>query len=254
MSKVMKLFCCVGALALVLVASSAFATAYAISLNDPSFESPVVGNGDDETDYSATWGSYSSAMSAGLGNAMGIIFNPTNVEFAGTTDVGGVPTNANGVLPNGGQVGFLAYGSEGDIDMRLNQTTGHTIVSGETFTLNFSAGRRADEMAHTWCGVWSGVTAKLVDGTGAVIGSQDFTTAPALGAFSQFTMTATATGSNSGLLKVEFFSDVNTTSYNAHEFLDSVSVSTNTAPEPSTVVLLATGLIGLLCYAWKKRK
>ncbi len=25
-------------------------------------------------------------------------------------------------------------------------------------------------------------------------------------------------------------------------------------PEPSTIVLLATGLIGLLCYAWRKRK
>lgn len=27
-----------------------------------------------------------------------------------------------------------------------------------------------------------------------------------------------------------------------------------TVPEPGTVVLLATGLIGLLCYAWRKRK
>ncbi|MBU4273351.1 MAG: PEP-CTERM sorting domain-containing protein [Planctomycetes bacterium] len=25
-------------------------------------------------------------------------------------------------------------------------------------------------------------------------------------------------------------------------------------PEPSTVVLLVTGLIGLLCYAWRKRR
>ncbi|MBU4273117.1 MAG: PEP-CTERM sorting domain-containing protein [Planctomycetes bacterium] len=25
-------------------------------------------------------------------------------------------------------------------------------------------------------------------------------------------------------------------------------------PEPSTLALLATGLIGLLCYAWRKRK
>ena len=25
-------------------------------------------------------------------------------------------------------------------------------------------------------------------------------------------------------------------------------------PEPSTCVLLATGLVGLLCYAWRKRK
>ena len=27
---------------------------------------------------------------------------------------------------------------------------------------------------------------------------------------------------------------------------------TYTVPEPSTVVLCATGLLGLLCYAWRK--
>jgi hypothetical protein len=32
------------------------------------------------------------------------------------------------------------------------------------------------------------------------------------------------------------------------------SVSGVVTPEPGTIVLLATGLIGLLCYAWKKRK
>ena len=30
--------------------------------------------------------------------------------------------------------------------------------------------------------------------------------------------------------------------------------ATNNVPEPSTLVLLATGLIGLLCYAWRKRR
>jgi hypothetical protein len=31
-------------------------------------------------------------------------------------------------------------------------------------------------------------------------------------------------------------------------------LSINMVPEPSSVMLLATGLIGLLCYAWRKRK
>ena len=32
------------------------------------------------------------------------------------------------------------------------------------------------------------------------------------------------------------------------------AVSAEAVPEPSTIVLLASGLIGLLCYAWRKRR
>ncbi|MBU4272136.1 MAG: PEP-CTERM sorting domain-containing protein [Planctomycetes bacterium] len=37
-------------------------------------------------------------------------------------------------------------------------------------------------------------------------------------------------------------------------FYDNVAVYTGVIPEPSTLVLLASGLVGLLCYAWRKRK
>ena len=37
--------------------------------------------------------------------------------------------------------------------------------------------------------------------------------------------------------------------------LDAVgSIVFTSTPEPSTLVLLASGLIGLLCYAWRKRR
>lgn len=39
----------------------------------------------------------------------------------------------------------------------------------------------------------------------------------------------------------------------AYSYVDNVSVS-SPIPEPSTIALLATGLIGLLAYAWRKRK
>ena len=32
------------------------------------------------------------------------------------------------------------------------------------------------------------------------------------------------------------------------------SVGVGVVPEPSTLVLLAAGLLGLACYAWRKRK
>jgi hypothetical protein len=36
--------------------------------------------------------------------------------------------------------------------------------------------------------------------------------------------------------------------------LDNVSLTSSPIPEPSTIVLLASGLIGLLAYAWRKRR
>jgi hypothetical protein len=35
---------------------------------------------------------------------------------------------------------------------------------------------------------------------------------------------------------------------------DNVRLNSEAVPEPGTLVLLATGLIGLVCYAWRKRK
>ena len=36
--------------------------------------------------------------------------------------------------------------------------------------------------------------------------------------------------------------------------MDNAIVTTSAIPEPGTLTLLATGLIGLLAYAWRKRR
>jgi hypothetical protein len=245
MSKVMKLFCGVGAVALFFVAGSAFAS-YAISLNDPSFETPIQPDGDGST--TAYWLSSTPGNDVNHGGGNGFNVNPNDASYAGTTDTElGVPANANGVIPDGGQVGTVVVGN--GYDRRLNQVTGDTVVDGRTYTLSFYAGHALDEAAPF---EFSGVTAKLVDGSGNVIGTQDFTTDPGAGAFSLCTLTATATSAHSGLLGVQFFADGAPTYTYGQVNIDKVSLTAT--PEPSTIVLAASGLIGLLCYAWKKRK
>jgi hypothetical protein len=36
--------------------------------------------------------------------------------------------------------------------------------------------------------------------------------------------------------------------------VDSITLSAAPVPEPTTAILLCTGVIGLLAYAWRKRK
>ena len=41
----------------------------------------------------------------------------------------------------------------------------------------------------------------------------------------------------------------------AHDyFVDNVTLSSSPVPEPGTITLLSAGLIGLVCYAWRKRR
>jgi hypothetical protein len=247
MSKVTMLFCCVGVVALFSFASLVSAGTVSISLTNPSFESPVQPV-DDETFGASGW------TSVGGDTAYG--YNPKSYLFAGTDDTTyGVPANALGTLPDGGQIGNLTAGVRNSTtyDRRLIQTTGYAVADSDVFTLSFYVGKGLDS-AGDWA--WQGVTAQLLDGTGAVIGSQDYTTAPTGGTFALQTLTATATSANSGLVGIQFIGHSPSGASTLYqEYIDNVSLSVVTStPEPSTLVLLASGLFGLLCYAWKKRK
>ena len=69
-----------------------------------------------------------------------------------------------------------------------------------------------------------------------------------------FDWTATAGGDYIGeSLSIGFFTEAALQS-GAAVIVDNVSATVSEVPEPGAIVLLATGLIGLLCYAWRKRK
>jgi hypothetical protein len=71
-----------------------------------------------------------------------------------------------------------------------------------------------------------------------------------LGQFNDFTISYTAPSSGAALgktLQVMVGGE-------ACVGLDNVRLSDSTVPEPGTIVLLGTGLLGLLAYAWRKRK
>jgi hypothetical protein len=63
----------------------------------------------------------------------------------------------------------------------------------------------------------------------------------------------TGAGTISGLNRFVWGASASDVSMNADARWSAVSLTT-TVPEPSTVALLATGLFGLLAYAWRKRK
>ncbi len=107
----------------------------------------------------------------------------------------------------------------------------------------------------------SGATAIGTSGTLTVSGNGTAATpltggasAPTLTTWYNFTYSFVPSASANATLY--FGSIVNIDQYAEGVYLDNVVVTATptSTPEPGTLALLAAGLIGLLCYAWQKRK
>jgi hypothetical protein len=219
------------AFVVVLFASAASADWTPIAIIDPSFEATDAPDWDDRV--APAWGTAHAA-------------DPRSDGFDGTD---GDDANALGVLPNGGQVGLLeSFPARGANYLYVaTQTTGHTIAAGEQYQLGFYYGAHKDTSV-----TWGAVIASLLDGSGNVIGTQTFSTAPTPGTFLSATMTATATAGNSGMVGIRLETATPSSGY-YWDPIDSVSLSYRAVPEPGTLALLAAGLLGLVAYAWRKR-
>ena len=76
-----------------------------------------------------------------------------------------------------------------------------------------------------------------------------------LGNFATYTTTATAP--DSSLVGEQLYVKLTTRFGTSQDFavaLDNVVITAAVVPEPTTLMLVATGVVGLLAYAWRKRK
>jgi hypothetical protein len=150
-------------------------------------------------------------------------------------------------LPSGTQYAQFSNGSaKANYASTLSDTTGVVCAVGDTLGVEFYMAGRADNGNG---GMDLSVSLVGSDGTTIDLG----TYSPIMGSWTSYeTSTATIAVADTYCVK---FTTVSS-SIDKTTFLDSVSYNHSDAavPEPSTLALLAGGLLGLIAYAWRKRK
>jgi len=140
-------------------------------------------------------------------------------------------------VPDGDSIGFLHEGS-------IRQTTNHLIEAKNKFTLSLDIGNRSDFAFPEYSvNLKAGNT---ILASGSVL--------PGEGLFSSLTLSYTAL---EGDLNIGSFLGIEIVSGGAQLNFDNVRLSndithTNAVPEPTTMLLLGTGLLGLAGFGRKK--
>lgn len=204
------------------------------------FETPILGSGSNPS-----WVWYTSPQSDPGVSVPGWTF---------ASSAGGLPNGTYDGLcrPDVDGAGFTALsGYEGNqvAFVSVLGTFSQTITNfnAGTFTVSFLAGGRY------YAGTDYGnnpIEVKL-DTTVLTFGvNRDETVAPVTGVMNTYTSNAITIGSGPHILTFSGTAHGDNTT-----LIDSVHIAgTSTIPEPSLFILVVTGLIGLLAYAWRKRK
>ena len=119
------------------------------------------------------------------------------------------------------------------------------VTGGATYDVSYYAMGRHDN------GKVGVITASIALAAGSATG----TTSQAESGLSTTTWTKETfsfTPNTTTTATLEFFETADPTTTYQGDMLDKVDVTQT--PEPSTLILLGTGLVALLCYAWRKRK
>lgn len=200
------------------------------------------------------------------------VLNPSFED--GVTDYSAPPDNWGpaGVIYKSPATTGLTTGYTGDYVGQLNtgngtqvwadQTLAQTFVAGTTYTLTAAIGMRNDRIGAEWypdsvdwvMHLNAAGVANLGTASGTILNDASHT-----GFLTTQTIQYVATDADAGkTIQVEFgASSVGKTSPGGTEAYGLISVDNvqlSAMPEPSSIVLLSVGLIGLLAYAWRKRK
>ena len=156
------------------------------------------------------------------------------------TEVGG-----GGVAVGGYSGRYFFQGISGNDTACLYQSDiGANFVQGDTYTLDFY---------YNSTGAYT-LTAMHPLQWGTSLATQPISVAASQG-WTEGSVSGIATSTTSGAIGVSFMFQTPNVVGNWQPGLDSVTLTqTSPIPEPSAVVLLATALIGLLAYAWRRRR
>lgn len=165
------------------------------------------------------------------------VYNPS-AAFYGVAGISDPPNSGVIGTMSGPRVGFI-FSSPG---AHMTNTTGYSVVTGETYSLTVAVGARVG--AGT-----VGAVVSLLDGD-SELASLLVTTAPAAGSFGDVTLSYTATAADSGLLRIR----LGQTGADNYADFDNVRLSAAgvaTVPEPAHA--WAFGLAGLAVLRRRRR-
>ena len=217
-----------------------------INITNASFETPALADGTD----SDTVGGWASVTGWSLGSYGGPTWSWTGA-WNPIADHYNQDSQGNVQGGEGKNVGdlYLRDAAEAGTYVTVYTTLTDVLKVG-TYSLTVATGIEKTSSPANWAirfGTISGMLAEK-SGNGSSL---------SVGYLDDKSVSLTIANNNTHLgesLVIELYAISNTPSTIQSAQFDNVRLTYSSVPEPGTIVLLVTGLLGLLAYAWRKRK